>query len=79
MNEPMPTEANEALLVPLKIAGFKAGGWSPGATYQAARTGRFPLPIIKVGSRSYVRRADLEAFARGDLPQTSPTHVAESA
>ena len=65
-------------LIRVVQAGKDLAGMSPGATYEAVRTGRFPLPIVKIGKRSYVRRCDYDAFVNGDS-QASPTHAAESA
>jgi hypothetical protein len=69
----------QPILVPVKDAGRIVAGWNQSATYEAVRTGRFPLPIVKVGKRSYVRTADIDALAKGDWSHTSATHVAESA
>ncbi len=37
-------------------------GVSPGTLAVWAATGRYPLPFVRVGSRVYYRRSDLDAF-----------------
>ena len=37
--------------------------------YEAARDGRFPVPVIKIGSRIIVRTADLRRLIYGDGEQ----------
>jgi hypothetical protein len=80
MNPDTPAEdQRRPALVSIPEAGHTLVGWTRSASYEAARDGRFPVPIVKVGSRSYVRRTDLDAFIQGDASHASPTHIAESA
>lgn len=51
-------------LIPLPEAA-KRLGIHPGTGYRLAREGKFPVPVLTVGSIYRVRRAELEAFISG--------------
>ena len=52
-------------LLPLPEAS-KRLGIHPGTGYRLAREGKFPIPVLTVGSIYRVRRAELEAFISGE-------------
>lgn len=52
-------------LVPIPEASVRLG-IHPGTGYRLVREGKFPLPVLVVGSTYRVRRAELEAFINGD-------------
>jgi hypothetical protein len=49
----------ETRTVPVKAA-FREIGCGKTAGYEAIRAGKFPLPVIAVGRKFYVARADLD-------------------
>jgi hypothetical protein len=54
--------AEDVLALPVTVDLLTAGevlGMRRNATYQTARDGRFPVPLIRVGSRYRVAAADL--------------------
>lgn len=51
-------------LVSVAQAG-RALGIGPSASYDHARIGVFPVPLVKVGSRNRVRTVDLMRFLAG--------------
>lgn len=55
---PAPTRLGSRA-VPIKAA-FRELGCGKTAGYEAIRTGTFPVPVIRVGSRIYVSRAELD-------------------
>jgi excisionase family DNA binding protein len=47
-------------------------GWSYGATYEAARAGTLPIPVIKIGRRyMFSRQAWAAVVARQTEPATA--------
>jgi hypothetical protein len=55
--------AEDVLALPVTVDLLTAGevlGLRRTATYQTARAGRFPVPLIRVGSRYRVAAADLQ-------------------
>jgi hypothetical protein len=43
-------------------------GYGKSAVYAAARSGRLPFDVVRVGGRAQVRTADLRRYSRIDLP-----------
>ncbi|MFI7587885.1 helix-turn-helix domain-containing protein [Spongisporangium articulatum] len=48
-------------LIPV-LAAFSHLGISRSTGYELLRTGEFPLPVVKVGKRTKVRRVDLARY-----------------
>lgn len=65
-------------LMTIPEAGHRIAGWTKTNSYEAARTGRFPVPLVRIGGRVYVRAADIDAFISGQ-PHASTMHAAETA
>ena len=68
----MPASDPPRRVVPLRDA-FRALGVGPTAGYRLARTGQFPVPVIRIGRRLVVPLAPLERLLAGDETQTGPT------
>lgn len=59
------TELPQPELIPLPDAARRLG-IHPGTGYRLAREGKFPIPVLTVGSVYRVRRSELDAFITGD-------------
>jgi hypothetical protein len=54
--------------VDLVTAGLACGGMGRTKAHALARSGQFPVPLLRIGSRYVVRRADLLAYLGLDRP-----------
>ena len=59
------TELPPPELIPLADAARRLG-MHPGTAYRLRREGKFPVPVLLVGSVFRVRRSELDAFILGE-------------
>ena len=58
----------EPPLLPLWPGAGRPMGCSRGQTYELARRGEFPIPVLRIGQRLKVRRVDLLNYLGLDRP-----------
>lgn len=63
-------DSTKLLIIPAQAGA--AIGYAPQTTHNLLSTGKFPLPIVKVGNRKMVRVSDLIKFVDELHPASTP-------